>query len=105
MKDSKIRYYYNIVFMGLIIYNVLSPAAVLAGRLSIYFTLPLIVLLPNILYYSSNSYIRLRTIKACISILFIILYIYTLNLATTSFMSKITDKDPYCPYKTVLFND
>lgn len=98
--DKQNSYYFNIFFIGIVLFNVFSPVAVLAGRLSIYFTISLIVILPNLVQKKSGLTKSLFTIG--VYIVGVMLYIYTIFLATSSFEKGLTIKDPYCPYKTVL---
>ena len=94
------KYYYTLFYIGVILFNVFSPVAVLAGRLSLYFLVVIITLLPNVIIVRFKQTRRL--VNMLVYIVCIVLYVYTLHLATSSYEKGITVKDPYCPYKTVL---
>lgn len=96
---EKLAYYFKLFVTGTIIYNIFSPFATLGGRLSTFYLITLIIILPNIIELSNNKIVKYLTYTfSCI------IFVYTIWLASSSYQNGLTAKDPYCPYRTFLSN-
>ncbi len=97
----ELQFQSNLFLIGVSIFNIFSPVAVVGGRLSTFFLIVLIVLLPNLLFL-----IPRRTVtRYCALCSCLFLYVYTLRLATSSYEQGLTQKDPYTPYQTFLMRE
>lgn len=99
--DTKFKYYFNIFFIGVFIYNAMSSVSVLASRLTTYFLVTLITILP---YAINNSIIKQKMLlRALVYCILTYCYIHTINLAEVTYRMGLSEQNPYVPYKTVLF--
>lgn len=98
-KQDSLRwtFYSQLFLIGIFLLNVLNFAPVFAGRVSSFFLISFVILLPN-------GIMKLRQHKHFYRLLatpvFIFFYIYTLYLASSSYEKGLTVKDPYIPYDT-----
>ena len=99
IKDyAQTKYYFLLFSLGIFVFNILHPFGVIGGRLSTYFLIVIIILVPNLIERSSLKYLVTPVVYAML----IVIYVYTIYLASSSYQKGITDKDPYCPYKTFM---
>lgn len=96
-QDSYVgSYYARLSLVGIFLLNVLNFAPVFAGRVSSFFLMSFIILLPNGIKLSRHRYFY----HLLAAPLFVFFYIYTLYLASSSYENGLTTKDPYIPYET-----
>lgn len=99
--NIKLRYYFNLFFIGVVVYNIFSVTPTMGIRMSGYFMPSLIVLIPYVVKYRFN-HVKWE-VKTVIYSCLIFIYIYTLQLAEITFQNNLSSQNPYCPYKTFLF--
>lgn len=96
--NPTLNFYARLFILGVVLLNALSFAPVFAGRLSSFFLISLIILLPNAIAESKHKPLYF----ASSTVLFSFFFVYTLHLASSSHENGLTSKDPYIPYKTYL---
>lgn len=99
--SQRLQFQSTLVLIGTFTFNIFSPVAVLGGRLSTFFLIVIVSLLPNLLTSLSQRMVaRYVALYTCLFI-----YIYTLRLSTSSYEQGLTKKDPYIPYQTFLMRE
>lgn len=99
-EDNRIKYFFSSYCIGACLWNIFLPVdVVLAGRLSVYFTLPLILIAPYYIFVVKNK----KTGKKLVFSFFVLLFVSHFYINIKSYLEH-PSKMSTIPYQTIFWH-